>query len=415
MSKPGAVPPTLEQAQPGAPRFLGKNGLGAGVQRLTIALTAFLTLIDLFAVQAILPSLATRYAVSPAQIGAAANACTLGMAVASLATALLSQRIDRRLGIALSLALLSIPTAALAFVQDLTLFTILRIAQGALMASAFTLMLAYLGEHFTRSESATAFAAFVTGNVLSNLAGRMMSASLAGSFGLEATFLSFSLLNLLGAGLVAITVARAERSGTPQKSASAGLSALRRHLANSELRKSFLIGFLILFVFIGVFTYVNFVLVAPPLGLGMMQLGLVYLVFLPSMVTTLVAGKVALMIGVRRSLWLFLGLACIGLPLLLAGSLIPVLAGLTLVAIGTFAAQAVATGHVGATALTDRGAASGLYLGAYFSGGLAGSIILGRVYEAGGWPACITAIGVATLLAIALSARLSRVEAASGT
>jgi hypothetical protein len=40
-------------------------------------------------------------------------------------------------------------------------------------------------------------------------------------------------------------------------------------------------GFCILFAFIGTFTYVNFVLVRPPLSLGMMQLGFVYFVFLP--------------------------------------------------------------------------------------------------------------------------------------
>ena len=39
----------------------------------------------------------------------------------------------------------------------------------------------------------------------------------------------------------------------------------------------------------------NFVLVAHPLSLGPMSLGLVYFVFLPAVVTTLFAGRVALM------------------------------------------------------------------------------------------------------------------------
>src|SRR5204863_8873251 len=101
----------------------------AWLRSAVIGLTAFLTVVDLFATQAILPSLATAYQVSPAAIGFAVNASTIGMAIAGLAVAFFSSRIDRRRGILLSLTLLSIPTALLAVAPDLTTFTFLRIAQ----------------------------------------------------------------------------------------------------------------------------------------------------------------------------------------------------------------------------------------------------------------------------------------------
>jgi len=62
------------------------------------------------------------------------------------------------------------------------------------------------------------------------------------------------------------------------------------HLRNPALLASFAIGFLILFAFIGTFTYVNFVLVRPPILLSAMSLGLVYFVFVPSIVSTPFAG-----------------------------------------------------------------------------------------------------------------------------
>jgi predicted MFS family arabinose efflux permease len=61
-----------------------------------VALMAFFTVVDLFATQAILPMLAVAYGVTPSAMGMAVNACTLGMAVAGLATALFSRRINRR-------------------------------------------------------------------------------------------------------------------------------------------------------------------------------------------------------------------------------------------------------------------------------------------------------------------------------
>src|SRR5438552_1990662 len=92
---------------------------------LVIGLTAFLTLVDLFATQAILPSLARFYQVSPATMGFAVNASTIGMAIAGLAVAFFSQHIDRRRGIVASLALLAIPTALLAIAPNITTFTLL--------------------------------------------------------------------------------------------------------------------------------------------------------------------------------------------------------------------------------------------------------------------------------------------------
>src|SRR5689334_23470662 len=98
---------------------------GVAFRSLVIGLTAFLTVVDLFATQAILPSLTRHYNVSPAEMGAAVNASTLGMAVSSLAVGLLSPHIDRRLGILVSLLLLAVPTTLLATAPDLTVFTAL--------------------------------------------------------------------------------------------------------------------------------------------------------------------------------------------------------------------------------------------------------------------------------------------------
>ena len=51
---------------------------GVVVRSLVIGLTAFLTVVDLFATQAILPSLARHYHVTPAAMGFAVNASTMG-------------------------------------------------------------------------------------------------------------------------------------------------------------------------------------------------------------------------------------------------------------------------------------------------------------------------------------------------
>jgi MFS transporter, YNFM family, putative membrane transport protein len=108
------------------------------VRDVVIGLSAFLTVVDLFATQAMLPTLVRHYQVSPAAMGAAVKASSMGMAASLLIVALISRHIDRRLGILVSLVLLAIPTGLLAVAPGFGALAILRIVQGIFMASAFT-------------------------------------------------------------------------------------------------------------------------------------------------------------------------------------------------------------------------------------------------------------------------------------
>lgn len=377
------------------------------MRAIVIGLVAFLTLVDLFATQAILPLLTKAYRVSPGEMGVAVNATTIGMAIASLLVAFFSRSIDRRRGILVSLVVLAIPTFLLAHAPNLSVFAGLRVAQGLCMASAFTLTLAYLGENCSARETASAFAAYITGNVASNLFGRFMAAAVADHFGLATNFYVFAVLNLTGAILVYFTIDRAPRMPSVVSPKLSPWQALAMHFGNASLRAAFAIGFCILFAFIGTFTFVNFVLVRPPIAIGMMTVGFVYFVFLPSILTTPLAGKAVSRFGTRPTMWGALGLAGLGLPLMLTASLTAVVTGMIFVGVGTFLAQAFTTGFVGHAATSDRGAASGIYLACYFCGGIVGTAILGFVFDRLGWPACVAGIGLALVLAAILATRLT--------
>jgi predicted MFS family arabinose efflux permease len=379
---------------------------GASLNLLVIGLTAFLTVVDLFATQAILPALALRYDATPAEIGAAVNASTIGMAASGLLVAFFQARIPRRAGIVASLTVLALPTALLAYAPDLTTFAMLRIVQGLCMSAAFTLTLAHLGERCTVSASPAAFAAYVTGNVASNLFGRMIAAGVVDGFGVEINFFVFAVLNLAGALLVAATISSAPPNPSLIQPLKSPLGAFQTHLANGELRTSFAIGFLILFAFIGAFSYVNFVLVRTPFALPTKTLGLVYLVFLLALITTPLAGRAAQRWGAGRTIAVALAAAVFGLALTLTLQLQFTLAGLALLGAGTFFAQAAATGFVSRAAQTDKGSASGLYLAFYYLGGLIGAQLLGLTFTRFGWTGTVMAASAALLLAAGLGLSL---------
>ena len=374
------------------------------VRRSTIiAVVSFLTLIDLFGSQALLPRLVEVYAVDAALMGFAVNASTLGMAVSSLVVAWYADRIDRKRGIWVSLALLSIPTALLGFVDNVWVFMALRIAQGVFMAAAFTLTMTYLSEQCDVMAAGGALAAYITGNVASNLLGRVAAVSAADLAGISGSFLTFAVLNLLGAAVAYMLIGK--RDDVPPVRGESPLAAWRRHLGDPVVRAVFLIGFTILFVFVGVFTYVNLYLV-DVLGVPAAALGLVYLVFIPAVITTPLAANFVRKVGARSTLIGALLVSLVSAAITLVPSVWVVLVGLAVFGAATFFAQAAATGFLSQVVSRDRAAASGLYLTSYYLGGLSGSLLLGLAGAAESWGLAVAIIAGALVLAAGLAGSL---------
>ncbi|WP_299611131.1 MFS transporter [uncultured Tateyamaria sp.] len=373
-----------------------------------IALIAFLTLIDLFGSQALLPTLVETYGVTPAAMGFAVNASTIGMALASLVVAVFARRIDRKRGIWVCLALLSIPTMLLAQQPDLTTFTLLRVAQGVFMSAAFTLTLTYLSEECSLTAIGGAMAAYITGNVASNLFGRLLASELAGNLGLAESFYGFAILNLTGALIAYLYIGARDNHGHAATDGTSVIEAWLDHLKNSKLVAMVGIGFILLFVFVATFTYANFILAQAPFALPQTMIGLVYFVFVPAILTTPLAAASVKRFGARASFDVGIILSAVGLLLLLTHVLSLFLLGLALVGAGLFFAQSVATGYVGRTTTHDHAAANGLYLASYYLGGIAGAYVIGQVFEAQGWAVAIWSLVALTVLAWALSLKMGR-------
>ena len=126
----------VEASIPAIRAAAGEHRAAALLRTVVMGLISFLTFVDLFAAQAILPTLVEVYQVTPAAMGFAVNASTIGMAAAGIGITFVSGRINRRQGIWISLACLSVPTFLLAAAPDLMTFTLLRIAQGLFMSAA---------------------------------------------------------------------------------------------------------------------------------------------------------------------------------------------------------------------------------------------------------------------------------------
>ncbi|MEL6206547.1 MAG: MFS transporter [Pseudomonadota bacterium] len=325
-----------------------------------------------------------------------------------LVVAIFARRINRKRGIWICLALLAIPTTLLAHTDDLTTFTLLRIAQGVFMSAAFTLTLTYLSEECTLTALGGAMAAYITGNVASNLFGRLLASGIADNLGLAESFYGFAVLNLAGAALAFIYFGDRDAHSPAPGEQTPLIEAWSDHLRNPRLAPMFLVGFALLFVFVATFTYANFVLSSETFALPQAVIGLVYFVFAPAILTTPLAAGSVMRYGARASFMGAIAVSIVGLALLLTTSLAAFLLGLALVGAGLFFAQSVATGYVGRTATHDHAAANGLYLASYYVGGIVGALVIGQLFEMQGWSAAVLALIALTVVAGVLGRTMTR-------
>jgi YNFM family putative membrane transporter len=359
---------------------------------------------DMYVTQSILPVLAREYGIGAAKAGLTVSAVVLAIAAASSFYGPLSDAVGRRGVMAGATALLALATLACAFAPSFPALVALRAVQGALVPGMTAVSVAYAGDRFGHRDLPRVVGGIIGASVVGGLLGRVLAGAIADRAGWRASFASFALLTALAAALLARGLAR---EGAPRPSGlGAAWSGMLGHLRDPRLVGAYVVGASLFFGFIGMFTYLPFHLAAPPYALPTAVISSVYLVYAAGVVSSRTAGRASGRIPPRTLIAAGLAVEAAGMALTAARPLALVVAGLVVLVVGTFTAQAVAPAFVNVTAETAKGGASALYLTSYYVGGTLGSALPGLAYERAGWNGVVATCAGATLVALAANALL---------
>ena len=164
------------------------------------------------------------------------------------------------------------------------------------------------------------------------------------------------------------------------------------------------------FGFIGVFTYLPYLLAAPPFSLSTGAIAWFYASYAAGVVAAPLAGRLSHWVTRRALIAAGFAVAMAGMLLTLAHALAAIAVGTVVLCAGMFVAQAIAPAYVNVTAQTAKAAANSLYQAFYYSGAVLGSTLPGFALERYGWSGVVvTCVGSLT---IGLVADLAQVGAA---
>ena len=381
------------------PRSRSPDRRGAG-----IAVAGAINFLNLYWVQALLPTVAGEFHAPPASTGLAVTATLLAVALVAPFVGSISDMLGRKRLIVGAIVILIGPTLAAAAAPSLHALIVWRFVQGLLLPFVFTVSVAYIGDEAPGAAGVRLSGIYSMGTIFGGFASRFLSGYATHWWGWRAAFVLLGVLTALSAALVAAWLPH-EANFRPVRGWRSTVASFADHLTNRRLLAACAVGFSVLFSIIAAFTFANFVLAAPPYGLGPAALGSIFVVYLFGMVSTPVATALAVRIGWLPTLALGAALAVAGLLVALLPSLWPIVAGLGMLAGAVFVEQSLTISYLGVAAPRAKSTAVGLYVTCYYVGGSLGGILPAGIWHRAGWPGCVgLCIGVQlAMLAIAVA------------
>ena len=360
----------------------------------------------LYCVQPLMPLMAQQFTLSAAESSWVLSVSTLTMAISLVLGGALSDRIGRKALMTASMVGGGACTLLCAFAQDFTQLLVLRALLGVALGGMPAVAMAYLGEEIEPRSLGLSIGMYIGGSALGGMSSRVLTSVVA-----DYSSWRFALFGLGVAGLYAgwefwrsLPDSRNFRPGRP--GVKALLDGARRHLRDDGLPWLFALGFLLMGVFVSLYNYISYRLMAAPFGLGQSAVGLLSVLYLTGMFSSVWAGRLADRMGRRNVLWMMMGVTMAGLALTLSGNLIILVAGMALATFGFFASHSVASSWVGRRARAPQALASALYLFFYYLGSSLVGWLAGLAWGAGAWTGLVSLLLVTLGLGMLIALRL---------
>ncbi|PYG01899.1 MFS transporter, YNFM family, putative membrane transport protein [Georgenia satyanarayanai] len=360
---------------------------------LALGATGVAAFAMVYVVQPLLPLVSAELDVGATRASLLVSASTLGIAVAVLPLARLSERTGRGRTMVLGLAGAVVAGVVAALAPTFALMLLARAVQGAAMAAVPAAALAWVAENVAPGWVTRVAGLYIAGTTVGGMGGRVVGGIVA-----DVTTWRTAMLVVALAG-AALTAAAALL--LPRRSPGVVATDARRTEtdgARAARLRVYLLGGLGMAMFVGIYNVIAYRTHAPPFLLGTGLGSMFYLTYLAGTATSSLAGRLERRVGLRATALTGLTACAAGVALTVPDSLVLVWVGLAVVAAGFFMVHAVAS--AASARLSPRPSdGSGSYTLAYYAGSSVGGVLLGQAWEAGAWGG--TTVAAVALIAVA--------------
>ena len=366
----------------------------------------FSTFSLLYCIQPLFPLLSQQFHLTPAQSSWSLSVSSGLLAISLVLLSAVSDRVGRKPLMVASMFSAAILTILSAFAQDYAQLLAIRAALGIALGGMPAVAMAYLGEEIEGPSLGLSMGLYISGSAFGGMLGRMITS-------LVSDFYNWRLaLGLMGAaGMYAAwefwRSLPASKNFRPGSRGIAGpVRGVRRPVSDAGLPWLFALAFLLMGAFVSLYNYIGYRMLGAPFALRPSVVGLLSLLYLLGIFSSVWAGRLADRLGRRNVLWLVMGAMLGGLLLTLINFLPTIVLGMGLFTFGFFASHSVASSWVGRRARAPQALASALYLFFYYLGSSVIGWVAGVAWEWRGWPGVVMVLGGALGMALLIALKL---------
>ena len=405
---PASVAPAAAAAIADVERFIRRGTREFARTNVALFAAGFTTFALIYCVQPIMPVLGREFGLDAATASLSLSATTQSLAFAMLVASSLSEVYGRKPVMVLSLFSSSALMIGSAFAPNWPTLLALRALAGLCFSGLPATAMAYVGEEMDRGSIGLAMGLYIGGTGLGALAGRLVVGGFTdlgswrlGLFVIGALALASSIVFVL-----ALPPSRHFRPGSPHPRAIA--AGFARHLRNPVQLVLYTEGLLLLGVFVSLYNYLGYRLMAPPYGFSQTAVGLIFTISLVGIASSAWIGDLAGRLGRGRVFPGLVLLIAAGTALTLSSSVLVILLGMALLTFAFYGAHTVASAWVGIAAGQGKAQAASLYLFSYYTGSSLVGWAGGLAYGHAGWNGVVGLAGAILAAALGLSGLLGR-------
>ena len=382
-----------ERAVAGSPRY----------RRALLALfcAAVATFAQVYSPQGLLPDIAVDFGKSESASSLAIGATTIGLALGMLPWGRLSDRIGRVPAMRWAIVCAVVVGLVSPFFSSFELFIGVRLLEGLLLAGLPAIGVTALAETVTPAALGGAVGAFVAGNTIGGLLGRLVATGVGELFTWHWGMFAVAVLAAVTAALFLALMPQTAVAPAPSLPL---LGATLENLRNPGVMSMVAQGFLLMGGFVAAYNYLSFRLQQPPFELSLTQASWLFLAYLFGTLSSGFVWRLTDRLAPTGALLLSTAVMLAGLGVTMLPWLLAIIVGLVLFTMGFFGAHSIALGLVATRA--DAGGRS-LAPSFYNLGYYAGSSLLGWAggvaFSALGWGGTALMILIVVVLAAVIA------------
>ncbi|WP_147625532.1 MFS transporter [Gabonibacter massiliensis] len=350
-----------------------------------VFLSGFSCFAQLYYFQPLLPDLAKEFSLTASHSSLTISFSTLGMVIGLFTAMFIADRIPRKQLISWALLSSSIFSVISSFSTSFIFLVLLSAAKGFLLSGATSVSLAYISEEVLPQNKGKITGLYIAGNALGGMAGRVISSYISEEYSWRIASVSIGILCAFFA-LLFLFFSPMSTNFIPKKENFKSLITENiKFITVKELVPFYIIGSLMLGIFVSLYNYLGFYLVKEPFNFSPNLIHYIYLMYLFGIFGSVATAKLTYYFNPVQVLKTTILISIPGIGLMYITDFWIVTLGLAILTFDFFVIHVICNRIVSEYNVMKRSVTISIYLLAYYLGSSFWGSATGIVLDKWGW------------------------------